>query len=50
MPIDVDEDERREAIAQPTLAFASTVEEPSYWTQERAARVARVVVDALVDG
>ncbi|MER5308809.1 TetR family transcriptional regulator C-terminal domain-containing protein [Streptomyces sp. NPDC002773] len=29
--------------------YVSTVEEPAYWTPERASRVARAVVDALID-
>ncbi|MEU3463988.1 TetR family transcriptional regulator C-terminal domain-containing protein [Streptomyces sp. NPDC006733] len=29
--------------------FVSTVEDPAYWTAERAGRVARAVVDALVE-
>ncbi|MET9514768.1 TetR family transcriptional regulator C-terminal domain-containing protein [Streptomyces sp. NPDC002994] len=29
--------------------FISTVEDPAYWTAERAGRVARAVVDALVE-
>lgn len=32
-----------------TRDYVSTVEEPAYWTQERASRVARAVVDALMD-
>lgn len=29
--------------------YVSTVEEPAYWTPERASRVARAVVDALIE-
>ncbi|MFE0804087.1 TetR/AcrR family transcriptional regulator [Streptomyces sp. NPDC058812] len=29
--------------------YVSTMEEPAYWTPERATRVARAVVDALID-
>ncbi len=30
--------------------FVSTVEDPAYWTPERAGRVARAVVEALAGG